>query len=99
MSHKAHIPVNESLLTCRKRLLGRVLEFKPKHNYKFVRTANGKILLKKTENSTTKCFVTKEEFVELLDQCGQLTDFIFTTPITDVYKAGMQVNMAGYQGR
>ena len=86
-------------MTCQKRLLGCVLEFKRKHNYKFVWTANGKILLKKMENSTTKCFVTQEEFKEFLDQCGQLNDFIFTTPITDVYKAGMQVNMASYQGR
>ena len=69
VSHGAQIHVNESLTTYRKRLLGRVLEFKRKHNYKFVWTTNGKILLKKTENSTTKCFVTHEEFEEFLDQC------------------------------
>ena len=70
MSHKAQIHVNESLTTYRKRLLGRVLEFKRKHNnYKFVWTANGKILLKKMENSTTRCLVTHEEFEEFLDQC------------------------------
>ena len=71
MSHKAHIHVNASLTTYRKRLLGRVLEFKCKHNFKLVWTANGKILLKKTENSSTKCFVTHpEEFEEFLDQCA-----------------------------
>ena len=66
--NKAQIHVNESLTTYRKRLLGRVLEFKRKHNYKFAWTANGKILLKKMENSSMKCFVTHEEFEEFLHQ-------------------------------
>ena len=83
VSHKAHIPypypfrrllrrlqihVNESLTPYRKRLLGRILQFKRDHNYKFIWTANGKIMLKKTESSTTKCFVTHEEFEEFLDE-------------------------------
>ena len=68
VSHKAQIHVNESLTPYRKRLLGRILQFKRDHNYKFIWTTNGKILLKKTESSTTKCFVTHEEFEEFLDQ-------------------------------
>ena len=68
VSHKAQIHVNESLTPYRKRLLGRILQFKRDHNYKFIWTANGKIMLKKTESSTTKCFVTHEEFEEFLDE-------------------------------
>lgn len=68
VSHKAQIHVNESLTPYRKRLLGRILQFKRDHNYKFIWTINGKILLKKTESSTTECFVTHEEFEEFLDQ-------------------------------
>ena len=68
VSHKAQIHVNESLTPYRKRLLGRILQFKRDHNYKFISTANGKLMLKKTESSTTKCFVTHEEFEEFLDE-------------------------------
>ena len=68
VSHKAQIHVNESLTPYRKRLLSRILQFKRDHNYKFIWTANGKIMLKKTESSTTKCFVTHEEFEEFLDE-------------------------------
>ena len=68
VSHKAQIHVNESLTPYRKRLLGRILQFKRDHNYKFIWTANGKIMLKKTESSTTKCFVTHGEFEEFLDK-------------------------------
>ena len=68
VSHKAQIHVNESLTPYRKRLLNRILQFKRDHNYKFIWTANGKIMLKKTESSTTKCFVTHEEFEEFLDE-------------------------------
>ena len=52
----------------RKRLLGRILQFKRDHNYKFIWTVNGKIILKKTESSATKFFVTHEEFKEFLDK-------------------------------
>lgn len=65
VSHKALIHVNESLTPYRKRLLGRSLQFKRGRNYKFIWTVNGKIMLKKTESSVTKCFVTHEEFEEL----------------------------------
>ena len=68
VSHKAQIYANESLTPYRKRLLGRILQFKRDHNYKFIWTANGKIILKKTESSATKCFVTHEEFEEFLDE-------------------------------
>ena len=68
VSHKAQIHVNESLTPYRKRLLGRILQFKRDHNYKFIWTANGKIMLKKTDSSTTKCFATHGEFEEFLDE-------------------------------
>ena len=68
VSHKAQFHVNESLTPYRKQLLGRILQFKRDHNYKFILTANGKIMLKKTESSTTQCFVTHGEFEEFLDE-------------------------------
>ena len=68
VSHKGQIHANESLTPYRKRLLGRILQFKRNHNYKSIWTANGKIMLKKTESSTTKCFVTHGEFEEFLDE-------------------------------
>ncbi|PFX34174.1 hypothetical protein AWC38_SpisGene1029 [Stylophora pistillata] len=40
VSHKAQIHVNESLTPYRKRLLGRILQFKRDRNYKFIWTAN-----------------------------------------------------------
>ncbi|CAH3155686.1 unnamed protein product, partial [Porites lobata] len=40
VSHKAQIYANESLTPYRKRLLGRILQFKRDHNYKFIWTAN-----------------------------------------------------------
>ena len=67
VSHKAQIHANESLTSYRKRLLGRILQFKRDH-YKFIWTVNGKIILKKTESSATKCFVTHEEFEEFLNE-------------------------------
>ena len=68
VSHKVQIHDSQSLTPYRKRLLGRILEFKRDHNYKFIWTANGKIILRKTESSTTKCFVTHEEFEDFLDE-------------------------------
>ncbi|CAH3188586.1 unnamed protein product, partial [Porites lobata] len=69
VSHTAQIHVTAMLRRLyRKRLLGRILQFKRDHNYKFIWTANGKIMLKKTESSTTKCFVTHGEFEEFLDE-------------------------------
>ena len=79
VSHKAQIHVNESLTPYRKRLLGRILQFKRDHNYKFIWTANGKIMLNKTESSTTKCFVTHEEFEEFLDELNQLAISLMTS--------------------
>ena len=68
ISHKAPIHINESLTTYRKRLFGRILEFKREHNYKFIWTANGKIMLRETDTSPTKCFVTFEKFDEFVDE-------------------------------
>ena len=79
VSHKAQIHVNESLTPYRKRLLGRILQFKRDHNYKFIWTVNGKIMLKKTESSTTKRFVTHEEFEKFLDELNQLAISLMTS--------------------
>ena len=79
VNHKAQIHVNESLTRYRKRLLCRILQFKRDHNYKFIWTVNGKIMLKKTESSTTKRFVTHEEFEKFLDELNQLAISLMTS--------------------
>ena len=63
---KVHI--NESLISYRKHLFGRVNDFKPNINYKYLWTANGKILFKAHESSETKTFVAHEEFENYLEQ-------------------------------
>ena len=67
VNHKVQIHVNESLTPYKRRLLGRVLQFKRDRSYKFIWTINDKILLKKSETSTTNSFTTPEEFDEFLD--------------------------------
>ena len=54
VSHKAQIHINGSSTSYR---TAGGLQFKRDNNYKFTWTANSKIRIKKTENSTTKCFV------------------------------------------
>ena len=68
VSHYAQIHVNEILTPYRKRLLGRILQFKRDHNYNLICTANGKIMPKETDSSAIKCFVTHGEFEEFLDE-------------------------------
>ena len=101
VSHKAQIHINESLRPYKRRLFGRVLQFKrslaceqalclgrgrgekiarrgrasPSDFYPFPKQnlfgrLNGKVLLEKSETSTTKSSVTHEEFAEFLDQCN-----------------------------
>ena len=80
VSHKAQIHINESLTPYRRRLFGRLLQFKRNQGYKFLWTTNGKILLKKSETSTTNSFTTHEEFDQFLDgQCNQGYKFLWTT--------------------
>ena len=67
-ANNSKIHINESLTSYRKRLFGRINEFKRKNNYKYLWTANGKILLKANESSRTEVFVTHEEFEDYLDQ-------------------------------
>ena len=65
-NNKIHI--NESLTGYRKQLFGRINDFKRKNNYKYLWTANGKIMLKAHDSSETKSFVTHEEFEDYIDQ-------------------------------
>ena len=65
-NNKIHI--NESLTGYRKQLFGRINDFKRKNNYKYLRTANGKIMLKAQDSSQTKSFVTHEEFEDYIEQ-------------------------------
>ena len=64
-SNKIHI--NESLTGYRKQLFGRINDFKRKNNYKYLWTANGKIMLKTHDSSETKSFVTHEEFEDYIE--------------------------------
>ena len=65
-NNKIHI--NESLTGYRKQLFGRINDFKRKNNYKYLWTANGKIMLKAHDSSETKSFVIHEEFEDYIEQ-------------------------------
>lgn len=65
-NNKIHI--NESLTSYRKRLFGRINEFKRRNNFKYLWTANGRILLKANESSRAEAFNTHEEFQDFLDK-------------------------------
>jgi outer membrane murein-binding lipoprotein Lpp len=58
--------INESLTKYRKRLFGRINEFKRTNKWKYIWTVNGKICLRQSENSTVYNFSTSEQFEEFL---------------------------------
>ena len=60
--------INESLTSYRKRLFGRIREYKRNNNLKYLWTRNGKIMLKVNDTSPTQAFVTHEQFEDYLDQ-------------------------------
>ena len=60
--------INESLTSYRKRLFGRIREYKRDNNSKYLWTSNGKIMLKVNDTSPTQAFVTREQFEDYLDQ-------------------------------
>src|SRR6056300_1682679 len=49
VSHKERIYVNESLTSYRKKLLGRIADYKKKQDFKYLWTVNGKIYLRANE--------------------------------------------------
>lgn len=67
-SENSKIYINESLTNYRKRLFGRIKEYKRANNVKYLWTSNGKIMLKMNDMSPTQVFVTHEEFEDYLDQ-------------------------------
>ena len=64
--------INESLTSYRKRLFGRIREYKRNNNLKYLWTSNGKIMLKVNDTSPTQAFVTHEQFEDYLDQISNL---------------------------
>ena len=62
ISQPTKIFINESLTAYRKRLFGKIHDYRRQHNYKFIWTANWKILLRQTESSPVNSFTTEEEF-------------------------------------
>ena len=60
------IHINESLTSYRRKLLGRINTFKKENLFKFIWTQNGKIYLKKHEDSRSYVFKTEEEFDEFM---------------------------------
>jgi len=62
------IYINESLTNYRKRLFGRIKEYKRANYVKYLWTSNGKIMLKVNDVSATEAFTTHEEFEDYLDQ-------------------------------
>lgn len=71
VSHNAAIHINESLTPYRKRLFGRILDFKKNCHFKYLWTSNGKIMLRESDTSTTHSFVSFEEFDEFQDSLSQ----------------------------
>ena len=65
-NNKIHI--NESLTDYCKHLFGRIKDFKRKNNYKYLWTANGKIMLKAHDSSEIKSLATHEEFEDYIEQ-------------------------------
>ena len=70
-NYTSQIHVNESLTPYRKKLFGRILDFKRSNNYKYLWTVNGKIMLRETDTSSTSSFTTFEQFEEYQDQIWQ----------------------------
>ena len=68
VSHRSRIYINESLTPYRKRLFNRILEFKRTHNYKYLWTNNGRIMLRESESSQPQCFVSYADFDKYPDQ-------------------------------
>jgi hypothetical protein len=68
LSTTTRIHMNESLTPYRKRLFGRILEFKRECKFKHIWTVNGKIMLPETDDSPTLSFVSHEKFDHYLDQ-------------------------------
>jgi chromosome segregation ATPase len=65
--HRAeNIFISESLTPYRKKLFGRINEFKKNNQWKYLWTVNGKILLRQSEHSQVFGFTTEEEFEEFL---------------------------------
>ena len=71
VSHRLRIYINENLTPYRKRLFNRILEFKRTHNYKYLWTNNGRIMLRESESSQPQWFVSYEDFDKYLDQLSQ----------------------------
>ncbi|CAB4035483.1 Hypothetical predicted protein [Paramuricea clavata] len=68
ISQPTKIFINESLTAYRKRLFGKIHDYRRQHNYKFIWTANGKILLRQTESSPVNSFTTEEEFQRFISK-------------------------------
>ena len=60
------IHINESLTPYRRRLFGKVNNYRRENNFKFVWTVNGKIYLRQSENSPSYSFTTENEFDQFL---------------------------------
>lgn len=71
VNHNAVIHINESLTPYRKRLFGRILDYKKNHHFKYLWTSNGKIVLRESDTSTKHSFVSFEQFDEYLDSLSQ----------------------------
>lgn len=60
--------INESLTPYRKRLFGRINEYRRINKWKFIWTVNGKILLRESDSSRVFSFTTNEQFEDFKQQ-------------------------------
>ena len=61
-SQRTSIHTNESLTAYRKRLFGKINQFKKDHKFKFLWTTNGKIHLRQRDDLGVNTFTTFEDF-------------------------------------
>ena len=73
---KAKLFINENLTQARKRLLRQSKQAAKKNGYAFVRTMNGKIYVRKNDNSHTNVIVTEKD-LKNFDSVHKVTDFVY----------------------
>lgn len=65
---KSRIYINESLTSYRRKLLGKINQFKKENGFKFLWTNNGKIMLKKHDTAKSFGFTNEMDFEEFVNK-------------------------------
>ena len=73
---KAKLSINENLTQARKRLLWQSKQAAKENGYAFVRTMNGKIYVRKNDNSHPNVIVTEKD-LKNFDSVNKVTNFVY----------------------